>query len=125
MDQTEITLPAFHSLISAFPVTRTNSLKMCGTSPWFSLLTSKQTVYLNMVAISLSCALRRQINRVCDGHHKPGDSHLHQLSHVTIALLVVGKQVNGSNRPTKRWYAWSERTLRKTGDRRTYEGLTS
>ena len=128
MDQTAITLPAFHSLILAFPITRfqTSSLKMCRTSLRFSLSTLKQisTVYLNMVAVNLSCALRRQINRVCDGHHKPGDSHPHQLSHLTIALLVVGKQMEGSKRPTKRWYAWSERMLRKTGDRRTYEGLT-
>lgn len=47
------------------------------------------------------------------------------MSHVTTALLEVGKQMDVSNRPTKRWYAWSERMLRKTGDRRTYEDLTS
>ena len=128
MDQTAITLPAFHSLILAFPVTRfqTSSLKICRTSPRFALSTLKQisTVYINMAAINLRCALHKHIKRVCDGHHKSGDSHPHQLSHLTIALLVVGKQMDGGKRPTKRWYTWSERMLRKTGDRHTYEGLT-
>ncbi len=95
------------------------------SKPLVFTLNVKQKVYFNKVAINLSCALRRQINRVCDGQPKPGDSHLHQLSHVTTALLEVGKQMDVSNRPTKRWYAWSERMLRKTGDRRTYEDLTS
>lgn len=106
MDQTTITLPAFHSLISAFPVTRfqTNLLKMCG-APLVFTLNIKQKVCLNMVAMNLSCALRRQIKRVCDGQPKSGDSHLHQLSHVTITLLVIRKQMDVSNRPTKRWYA--------------------
>ncbi len=75
------------------------------SKPLVFTLNIKQKVYLNMLAMNLSCALRRQIKRVCDGQPKSGDSHLHQLSHVTIALLVAGKQMDVSNRPTKKWYA--------------------
>lgn len=79
---------------------QTNSYESVWNKPLGFTLKTKQKVYLNMVAVNLSCALRGQKNRVCDGHHKTGDSHLHQLLRVTIALLVVGKHIDGSNRPT-------------------------